>query len=171
MATRTQIKTLFGGLEDIPPDADTCAVAESLIAELEDDADDEHYQVAAGYGDWVVTIGTSGLAVLDDLSWIDSKAGGAARPSLYLRLPSRDAAVSLLGSVLRGEVEAVRGMAWVPAEQLPPKTAQVFRQQRIIQITGDQRRQQEESERDGAANRDLHLQRFGFDGIGKPLIL
>ncbi|MDY3558380.1 hypothetical protein R5W23_005473 [Gemmata sp. JC673] len=126
MKTRAHVKWLLGVMSEIPLDADHHAVAESLITELEDDGDDEHYQVAAGYDQWSLTIGTSGMAVLDDLSEIYSESGIAPQ-SLYLWLPSRAAGVSLLEAMLRGEMETVRRLGWVTEDQLPPQTVQVFR--------------------------------------------
>lgn len=113
-----QVKTLFGGLDRVPPDADLHALAISLITELVDKADDEHYQVAAIHDDCSVTIGSSGMASLDDMN--------ARLPSVYTRLQSRADGVSLLEALLRGDLDAVRARSWVPRAELPPKPKQAF---------------------------------------------
>src|SRR5258705_250727 len=94
-----QVKTRYGGLDNVRGGTDLHALVEGLIHELEteqfDKPDDEHYQVALVNQDWSVTVCVSGLAILDDLGWITT---GAEKRSdtAYRRLRSREEAVKLL---------------------------------------------------------------------------
>jgi hypothetical protein len=120
-------KTRYGAMESYSDDRDIPAVVESLIRELEteqfDEPDDEHYQVAIGYGDWAVTVTVFGLMILDDMREIES---GIA-PELFKRAASRDEAIGLLTMMAKGQVEQVQAAGWVPRDQLPPYTRALFR--------------------------------------------
>ncbi len=124
-------KTRYGAEESYPDDADIPAVVESLIRELEteqfEEPDDEHYQVAVGYGDWAVTVTIYGLMILDDMREL---ADGRPGLELFKRAASREEAANLLTLMARGQVEAVRAAGWVARDQVPPWERDLFRQSR-----------------------------------------
>ncbi len=121
-------KTRYGAMESYTDDREIPAVVESLIRELEteefDEPDDEHYQVAIGYGDWAVTVTVYGLMILDDMREIDS---GIA-PELFKRAVSREEVAGLLTMMAKGQLEQVQAAGWVPRDQLPPYIHALFRQ-------------------------------------------
>ncbi len=121
-------KTRYGAMEQYPDTADVPAVVESLIHELEteqfDEPDDEHYQVAIGYGDWGVTVTVYGLMILDDVRHESD------RPALYKRATSRGEAARLLTLMARGDIEAVRLVGWTAWDQVPTYERALFRQPR-----------------------------------------
>src|SRR4051812_38636181 len=84
-------KTRYGAMESFTDEREIPAAVESLIRELEteqfDEPDDEHYQVAIGYGDWAVTVTVYGLMILDDMREIEE---GKIAPELVIRLASRE---------------------------------------------------------------------------------
>ncbi len=120
-------KTRYGAMERHTDAAVIPAVVESLIRELETERfaqpDDEHYQVAIGYGDWAVTVTVYGLMMLDDMRTTPN----GFMPSLYKRAASRQEAVDLLTLMARGEVEAVRAAGWVARDQVPRRERDLFR--------------------------------------------
>jgi hypothetical protein len=121
-------KTRYGAMEQHADDADIAAVVKSLIRELEterfEDPDDEHYQVAIGYGDCAVTVTVYGLMILDDMRELP---GGQLASEMFKRAASREEAAHLLTLMARGEVEAVRAAGWVPRDQVPPWERDLFR--------------------------------------------
>jgi hypothetical protein len=122
-------KTRYGAMERYTDDADIPAVVESLIRELEteqfEEPDDEHYQVAIGYGDWAVTVTVYGVMILDDMRALP---GGRLAPELFKRAASREEAAHLLALIARGDVDAVRAAGWAPRDQVPPWERDLFRQ-------------------------------------------
>ncbi len=125
-------KTRYGAMASYADDADAPAVVESLLRELEteqfEEPDDEHFQVAIGYGDWAVTVTVYGLMILDDLR---EPPEGEPAPELFRRAASREEAAALLILLARGQVDAVRAAAWVPRDQVPPWQRDLFRQSKV----------------------------------------
>jgi hypothetical protein len=123
-------KTRYGAMESYTDDRDIPQVVEFLIHELEteqfDEPDDEHYQVAIGYGDWAVTVTVYGLMILDDMRGIEN---GEMVPELFKRAASRKEALEMLTTMAKGQVEEVRSAGWVPRDQVPPYQRALFRQQ------------------------------------------
>jgi hypothetical protein len=121
-------KTRYGAVESYPDDADIPAIVESLIRELEteqfEEPDDEHYQVAIGYGDWAVPVTVYGLMILDDMRELPN---GPPGPELFKRAASREEAVTLLTLMAQGEIDAVRKAGWVPRDQVPAWKRDLFR--------------------------------------------
>ena len=122
-------KTRYGAMERHEDDADIPGVVESLIHEMEteqfEEPDDEHYQVAIGYGDWAVTVTVYGLMILDDMR---EPPAGQFAPELFKRAASREEVARLLAHMARGEVEVVRAAGWVPRDQVLPWERDLFRQ-------------------------------------------
>lgn len=121
-------KTRYGAMESFPDHSDIAAIVESLLQELEteqfEEVDDEHYQVAIGFGDWSVTVTVYGLMILDDMR---ETADGQPGPELFKRAASREEAANLLTLMARGEVEAVRAAGWLPRDRVPPWERDLFR--------------------------------------------
>jgi len=122
-------KARYGGMKRYTDDGEISTVVESLIRELETEKfaepDEEHCQIAIGYGDWAVTVMVSGLMVLDDMR---ERPNERLPSELFKRAASREEAAQLLTLMARGEVEAVRKVGWVPREQMPPWERDLFRQ-------------------------------------------
>jgi hypothetical protein len=123
-------KTRYGAMESYSDERVIPGVVEALVRELEteqfDEPDDEHYQVAIGYGDWAVTVTVYGLMILDDMRGLER---GQIAPELFKRAVSREEAVNLLTMMAQGQVEKVRAAGWVPRDQLPPYEGPLFRHQ------------------------------------------
>jgi hypothetical protein len=126
------IKTRYGAMRSYPDGTDIPAVVASLLRELETEQpeapDNEHTQVAVGYGYWAVTVTVSGLMILDDLAETPGRPDGPLRPELFKRATSCEEAAAMLTLMARGQVDAVRAAGWVPRDQLPPWERDLFRQ-------------------------------------------
>lgn len=123
-------KTRYGAMASYSDDREIPRVVESLIRELEteqfEEPDDEHFQVAIGYGDWALTVTVYGLMILDDMRELQN---GDIGPELVKRAVSREEAIELLTMMAKGKVEEIKTAGWVPRDQVAPFQRALFREQ------------------------------------------
>ena len=115
-------KTRYGASETYDA-TEAATVVERLLVELEteefEEPDDEHTQVAVGFGDWALTVQVSGLLWLEDLR--------GNTDAVHLRATSRTQVKDLLIAMAEGRVDEVRRAGWVPFDRLPPHREDFFR--------------------------------------------
>jgi hypothetical protein len=125
-------KTRYGAMESYSDDLDIPAVVESLIQELEtekfDEPDDEHFQVAIGYGDWAITVTVYGLMILDDMRELEN----GRVVELFKRAASREEAIALLTMMAKGQIAEVQAAGWLLRDQVAPYKRDLFRKATVV---------------------------------------
>lgn len=123
-------KSRYGAQEFHEDSLDPLPIVERLLAELDeelfDSPDEEHTQVAVSRGTVSLTVETSGLLILDDLSWITGSDADQPIPSRFLRANSRRQVAHALCAVAEGRFEEVLLLPWSDFEAQPPLGASLF---------------------------------------------